>query len=177
MVPERQPVTSQNYYEALAEQPVSTTAEPEQNPPAKDTALESSPTKSAPRPSRARRKQQEAERQQTRPREEPADPKEKQETALEAQQVYDRPHQASYFIPGRVEGRPVQFLLDTGCTTNLLGKHVFDRLPERIKSQKEEYSRHGLLADGTRLPFYGILKLDIRLRQVKTTGLHSESDK
>ena len=88
---------------------------------------------------------------------------------LEAQQVYDRPHQASYFILGRVEGWPAQFLLDTGCTTNLLGKHVFDRLPELVKKQKEEYSRHGLLADKTRLPFYGILKLDIRLRQMKTS--------
>ena len=82
--------------------------------------------------------------------------------------MYDRPHQASYFIPGRVEGRPVQFLLDTGCTTNLLGKHVFDRLPERVREQKKDYLRHGLLADGTRLPFYGIIRLDIRLRQVKT---------
>ena len=41
--------------------------------------------------------------------------------------------------------------------------------PEHVKEQKEEYSRHGLLADGTSLPFYGILKLDIRLRQIKTT--------
>ena len=62
----------------------------------------------------------------------------------------------------------MQFLLDTGCTTNLLGKHIFDRLPERVKSEKKEYARHGLLADGTRLPFYGIIKLKMRLRQVKT---------
>ena len=86
----------------------------------------------------------------------------------QAQQIFDRPHQASYFIPGKVEGRPAQFLLDTGCTTNLLGKHVYDRLPEKIRSQRKEYATHGLLADGTRLPFYGILQLNIRLRQVKT---------
>ena len=54
---------------------------------------------------------------------------------FEAKQIFDRPHQASYFIPGRVEGRPAQFLLDTGCTTNLLAKHLFDRLPESIRSQ------------------------------------------
>ena len=87
---------------------------------------------------------------------------------VETQQIFDRPHQASYFIPGRVEGRPAQFLLDTGCTTNLIGKHVFDRLPEKIRTRREEYARHGMLADGTRLPFYGIIKLEIRLRQVKT---------
>ena len=45
---------------------------------------------------------------------------EKKPIEFEAQQIFDRPHQASYFIPGRVEGRPAQFLLDTGCTTNLL---------------------------------------------------------
>ena len=67
-----------------------------------------------------------------------------------------------------MEGRPAQFLLDTGCTTNLLAKHVFDRLPESIRSQTQECARYGLLADGTRLPFYGIVKLNIRLRQVKT---------
>ena len=86
----------------------------------------------------------------------------------QAQQIFDRPHQASYFIPGKVEGRPAQFLLDTGCTTNLLGKHVYDRLPEAVRSQRRDYAKHGLLADGTRLPFYGILQLNIRLRQVKT---------
>ena len=90
------------------------------------------------------------------------------EVELEAQQIYDRPHQASYFVPGRVEGRSIQFLIDTGCTTNLLGKHVFDRLPERIKKERNEYAKHGLLADGTRLPFYGIIRLNMRLRQVKT---------
>ena len=67
----------------------------------------------------------------------------KTETGEQAQQVFERPHQASYFIPGHVEGCPVQFLLDSSCTTNLLGKQVFDRLPERIRSQKEEYARHG----------------------------------
>ena len=86
----------------------------------------------------------------------------------EAQQIYDRPHQASYFILGKVEGRAAQFLLDTGCTTNLLSKHLFDRLPEKIRTQIRECARHGLLADGTRLPFYGVIRLNIRLRQVKT---------
>ena len=66
-----------------------------------------------------------------------------------------------------MEGRPVQFLLDTGRTTNLLAKHVFDRLPERVRSQKQDYASYGLLADGTRLPFFGMVRLAVRLRQVK----------
>ena len=90
-----------------------------------------------------------------------------EDSAIQAQQIYDRPYRASYFIPGKVEGRPAQFLLDTGCTTNLLAKHIFDRLPEQIKSRRQDYASHGLLADGTRLPFFGMVRLSIRLRQVK----------
>ena len=140
-------------------------AEPEQNPSEKDEAPGPSTATNAQAPVRQRR----AKRQKAKLDQPDASDDREEEATLEAQQIYDRPHMASYFIPGRIEGRPTQFLLDTGCTTNLLGKHVFDRLPERIKEQKEEYSRHGLLADGTRLPFYGILKLEIRLRQVKTS--------
>ena len=53
----------------------------------------------------------------------------------------DRPFGPSYFIPGKVKGKPVLCLLDTGFTTNLIGKHVFDCLPD------------GMMADGTRLLF------------------------
>ena len=159
-----QPTRSQNYYGVLSQLPEA--KEPEPPPPTTDEAKTSPNTvsKSARRPKGARKNQPRTDNS-------PQDQKQQErevEPEVEAQQVYDRPHQASYFIPGRVEGRPIQFLLDTGCTTNLLGKHVFDRLPERIREQKKEYSRHGLLADGTRLPFYGIIRLDIRLRQVKT---------
>ena len=52
-------------------------------------------------------------------------------TAYTAQPI-DRRFGPSYFIPGRVEGKPVLCLLDTGSTTNLVGKHVFDRLPEKL---------------------------------------------
>ena len=58
-------------------------------------------------------------------------------TACTAQPL-DRPFGPSYFIPGRVEGKPVLCLIDTGCTTNLLGKHVFDRLQERLREQLVE---------------------------------------
>ena len=39
-----------------------------------------------------------------------------------------RPHQPSVFLPGQVGGVPVQVLVDTGCTTNLLSKRIFDLL-------------------------------------------------
>ena len=82
--------------------------------------------------------------------------------------VLEKPYTTSYFLPGKLEGRPVQFLVDTGCTTNLLSKQVFDRLPERVKNCLEESDSHGIMADGTQLPFYGILRLPLRVRDVKT---------
>ena len=84
-----------------------------------------------------------------------------------AAEYVDRPFQSSYFLPGRIEGVPVQFLIDTGCNTNLLSKQVFDRLPERIRAGLEESDTHGVMADGTRLPFYGVLRVAGRLRDVK----------
>ena len=85
-----------------------------------------------------------------------------------AVQALERPYTTSYFLPGKLEGRPVQFLVDTGCTTNLLSKHVFDRLPERVRNELEESDSHGVMADGTQLPFYGVIRLSFRVRDVKT---------
>ena len=31
-------------------------------------------------------------------------------------QALERPYTTSYFLPGKLEGKPVQFLVDTGCT-------------------------------------------------------------
>ncbi|XP_067931265.1 retroviral-like aspartic protease 1 [Watersipora subatra] len=83
-------------------------------------------------------------------------------------QAFSRPHSTSNFLPGRVGGQPIQFLLDTGCTTNLINKQVFDQLPGAVRDQLKESDSHGLLADKTRLPFYGIIHQAIHLRDVKT---------
>lgn len=80
----------------------------------------------------------------------------------------ERPYLPSYFLPGRIESKVVQFLVDTGCTTNLISKHVFDRLPTDVKERLQESDTHGVMADGTQLPFYGIIKLPFRLRDLKT---------
>ena len=82
-------------------------------------------------------------------------------------QIPERPYKSSYFLPGRIEGRALNFLVDTGCNTNLLAKHVFDRLPRRVKDQLEECETHGRMADGTKLPFYGVLRVPTRLRDVR----------
>ena len=81
---------------------------------------------------------------------------------LEEEGIF-RPHQDSYFLPGKIGGRNLQCLLDSGCTTNILSKHVFDRLPTRFKEQLEAKKTHGALADGTQISFYGLIRVELRL--------------
>ena len=81
-----------------------------------------------------------------------------------------RPYSTCYFIPGRVQGLAVQYLIDTGCTTNLLSKHVFDRLPQAIRATLQKDSGpHGTMADGTTLELYGVIELPCRLRDKALT--------
>jgi len=40
--------------------------------------------------------------------------------------VQVRPHRSSYFLPGKMAGKAVTFLLDSGYTTNLLSRQLFD---------------------------------------------------
>ena len=82
-------------------------------------------------------------------------------------QVLKRPYATSYFFPEKLEEKPVQFLVNTVCTTNLLVKHVFDRLPERVKNGLEESDSNGIMADGTQLQFYDVLRLPLQMRDVK----------
>lgn len=76
-----------------------------------------------------------------------------EETRETTAQVLEKPYWASYFLPGQLEGKPVQFLTDTGCTTNFLSKIVFGKLQMLIKRLLEESNSHGLLADVPQLPF------------------------
>jgi transposase InsO family protein len=82
----------------------------------------------------------------------------------EEESTVERPYQACYFLPGKIEGKPAQFLLDTGSNTNLMSKRFYDHLPNRIKGQMVRCSSNGSMADGTRLPFYGIIHINGRLR-------------
>jgi hypothetical protein len=67
-----------------------------------------------------------------------------------------------------MESRVIQCLIDTGCTTNLLSKHIFDKLSTETRARLAECNGHGLMADGTQLPFYGTIRLPVRLREVRT---------
>jgi len=64
-----------------------------------------------------------------------------------------------------VAGKAVTFLLDSGCTTNLLSRRVFETLPHQDRDRVRPYTgEHGTLADGSCIPFYGIIELPGRVR-------------
>jgi len=85
--------------------------------------------------------------------------------AEHAGQVRIQLHGDSYFLPDKVAGRAVTFLLDSGCTTNLLSHCVFDALPPKDKARIEPYTgEHSTLADGSCIPFYSIIELTGRVR-------------
>ena len=85
---------------------------------------------------------------------------------LAARQI-QRPYEASYFVAGKLAGLPVHFLIDTGCTTNLMGKRIFDRLPPEVKKRREECNSCGIRADGMELPFFGIIRVAISLHNIR----------
>jgi len=71
-----------------------------------------------------------------------------------------QPYGSSYFLPGKILGKAATFLLDTGCTTNLLSRRLFDTLGGRERASLEPYEgAHGTLADGSCIPFYGVISL------------------
>jgi len=59
---------------------------------------------------------------------------------------------------------PAHFLLDSGCTTNILSHQFFNTLGVKIKKVLAPYEgNHGTLADGSCIPFYGIIELTGRI--------------
>ena len=72
----------------------------------------------------------------------------------------------SLFVPGRVAGKNLNFLVDTGCTHNLLSRTVFDRLPAQTRQQMVYGETVAAMADGSGLHIYGSIGLSGRLRNV-----------
>jgi len=76
-----------------------------------------------------------------------------------------QPYGSSYFLPGKLAGKAVTFLLDTGCKTNLLSRRLFHTLSARDRASLEPYDgEHGTLADGSCILFYGVVELTGRVR-------------
>ena len=71
----------------------------------------------------------------------------------------------AFYLPGKVEGQSVYYLVDSGCTLNLLGKKIFDRLPLRCTRGLVPFTcSDGTLANGSKLPFHGQIILTGRVR-------------
>jgi len=71
-----------------------------------------------------------------------------------------QPHGSSFFLPGHIAVKPAHFLLDSGCTTNIRSRQFFDTLRVAIKKRLAPYEGgHGTLADGSCIPFCGIIEL------------------
>jgi len=69
-----------------------------------------------------------------------------------------QPYGSSYFLPRKNSGKAATFLLDTGCTTNLLSRRLFDTLGAREQASLEPYEgAHGTLADGSCILFTALL--------------------
>jgi len=68
-----------------------------------------------------------------------------------------QPYGSSYFLPGKFASNAATFLLDTGCTTNLLSWRPFDTLNARDRE-------HSTFADGSCIPFYGVIEPTGRVR-------------
>jgi len=61
---------------------------------------------------------------------------------------------------GKMVNKAVTFLLNPGCTSNLLSHRLFDTLGAHERASIESYERaHGTLADRSCIPFYGVLTL------------------
>ena len=79
--------------------------------------------------------------------------------------VIERPHQASLYLPVKVERTTAVFLVDSGCTTNILSKRIFDRLPEAVRRGLQAHQTDaGLLVDGSRITLMGTIRLMVRVR-------------
>jgi len=71
---------------------------------------------------------------------------------------------SSYFLPRKISGKAVTFLLDTGYTTNL-SRRLFATFSARERASLEPYAgAHGTLADRSCITFYDVIQLPGRIR-------------
>ena len=71
------------------------------------------------------------------------------------------------YVPGSVGVKKVTYLIDTGCSHNLLSKSVFDRMPAGTRHQLVPLETAAAMADGSGLPIYGRITLPGKLRNFR----------
>ena len=77
-----------------------------------------------------------------------------------------RPFSSSHFITGEIAGVSVRFLVDTGCTTNILSSRTVRKLPVEVRETVEADKAAGSLADGTPIDLAGSLRLDMQVEHL-----------
>ena len=80
----------------------------------------------------------------------------------------ERPHRPTWFLPGKVGRVPVQILVDTGCTTNLMSRTIFEKLDKNTRESMEPCESFGTMANGARLEFFGLVKTTLKVRHFTT---------
>jgi len=75
-----------------------------------------------------------------------------------------QPYESSYFLPGKIVGKAANFLLDTGCTADLLSRRLFDILGIQKRMGLVSYEgTYGTLSDRACIPMYAIITLPGRV--------------
>ena len=64
-------------------------------------------------------------------------------------------------------GKGVQFLLDTGCSDNVLSRSLFNQLPRTVRDSLVVDQTSAQMADGLGLLIYGSVTLPCRVRTVQ----------
>ena len=79
----------------------------------------------------------------------------------------DWQHHECLYIPGKVAGHKVQYLVDTGCSDNVLSRALFNQLPRSVQAELVVDQTSARMADGTGLLIYGSVTLPCRIRTVQ----------
>ena len=79
----------------------------------------------------------------------------------------DWQHHECLYIPGKVAGQKVQYLVDTGCSDNVLSRALFNQLPRSVQAELVVDQTSARMADGTGLLIYGSVTLPCRIRTVQ----------
>ena len=77
--------------------------------------------------------------------------------------------QTCLYLPGKIEGRSLQYLLDTGSSDNILSRTFFNDLPRRIQQTLQTSETTASMADGSGLHIYGTIELTCRIRTLRVT--------
>jgi hypothetical protein len=92
-------------------------------------------------------------------------PKAEPPSAVAAEDEEETPY--GLYLPGKIYGRQLHLLVDTGCTRSILSKTFFDRLPTVVRRQLRPGIRSATLADGSSVKMYGQITLPTRIRHLK----------